>query len=130
MGNAATVFSILGKLAVSGSIAVCYNYTVELYPTTLRGTAVGLATVASMASNLVMPFTLQFKHFNLWLTSAFFGGFSFVAGILALFLPETAGKNLPSTIEEAEELYSNKLFLNISKKLLNMHKWLSKKTDN
>ena len=32
-----------------------------------------------------------------------FGGLSVIAGVLALFLPETKGKILPETIEDAEQ---------------------------
>ena len=32
-----------------------------------------------------------------------FGGLSVIAGVLSLFLPETKGKILPETIEDAEQ---------------------------
>ena len=34
--NSATAFALIGKMAVSASFAIVYNYSAEIYPTSVR----------------------------------------------------------------------------------------------
>ena len=34
--NSATAFALIGKMAVSASFATVYNYSAEIYPTSVR----------------------------------------------------------------------------------------------
>nr|XP_026695296.1 organic cation transporter protein-like [Ciona intestinalis] len=67
--NLGTAFALIGKMAVSGSYAVIYNYTAELYPTVVRSTAVGLGSMAARVGSIITPFTLQLQYIIPWLTS-------------------------------------------------------------
>jgi len=40
----ATSFSLIGKMAVSGSFAIIYNFTAELYPTLVRSVKIGVVS--------------------------------------------------------------------------------------
>jgi len=101
----ATVFALCGKFAISGSFAIVYNYSAEVYPTCVRSTGMGVVSMASRIGGVVTPFTLQLQYSIPWLTSVIFGIFALAAGFFAFFLPETKDKKLPTTLDEAESFY-------------------------
>jgi len=103
--TAGTVFALLGKMAVSGSFAIVYNYTAELYPTSVRSTAVGLGSTAARIGSIITPFTLQLQDTIPWLTSVIFGSLALMASGLSLYFPETSGKQLPTSLEETEAFF-------------------------
>ena len=56
-----------------------------------------------MKSKLKFQGNLVKGDFGTALPLIIFGGLSVIAGVLSLFLPETKGKILPETIEDAEQ---------------------------
>ncbi|XP_076819926.1 organic cation transporter protein-like [Clavelina lepadiformis] len=105
MKNTATAFALIGKMAVSGSFAIIYNYTAELYPTVVRSTAVGLGSMSARVGSIITPFTLQLQYILPWLTSVIFGVLALLAGILSLLFPETLGNRMMTSLDEAEGFY-------------------------
>jgi len=101
----ATVFALIGKMAISGSFAISYNFTAELYPTVIRSTAVGLGSMAARVGSIITPYTLQIQDTIPWLTSTIFGVLALLASALTFVLPETAGKRLPNSLEETEMFF-------------------------
>ena len=63
----------------------------------------GLSSTAARVAGILSPIMLEMG--SLWKPLPFvvFGGLSVLAGLLALFLPETNNKKLPETLEEGEE---------------------------
>ena len=93
-----------GKLCVTLVFAEIYVYVAELHPTVMRLIAVGTASffgrIGAGASRFIFQYT---ESFLLFLPFVVFGAFSISAGIAALFLPETRGRQLIDTMEELEE---------------------------
>jgi MFS family permease len=81
-----------------------YLYTSELYPTTLRTVGVGVSSMSARLGAIVSPYIAAFGSTSVWIPMAVFGGCTIISGFLVLFLPETLGKDLPATIEEALRL--------------------------
>ena len=102
-----TSFYLIGKLGAALCFGMCYLYTTELYPTPLRGTAVGscstMARVGGIISLAIAPLGKYWQP----LPMTIMGIFAVMAGITAFAFPETTGKKLPETMEDA---------LNIGKK--------------
>jgi len=98
-----TALVLIGKSGASMAFAVCYIHTVEMYPTVIRGTGLGLSSLAGRIGGLLAPLvalylpTFTFDTFPLVL----FGSASMVSAISALWLPETLGAPL---VEELDEL--------------------------
>ena len=46
---------ILGKFGASAAFALLYVYTAELYPTEIRGTALGLCCMMARVGGFVAP---------------------------------------------------------------------------
>ncbi|ELT95861.1 hypothetical protein CAPTEDRAFT_115175 [Capitella teleta] len=98
-----TVFSMLGKVGISGSFAVIYVYSAELFPTVVRNTGVGAGSMSARVGGLLAPFVAELGKL-VWtpLPLIIFGGLALAGGLLALVLPETMNQDLPDTLEEGE----------------------------
>lgn len=94
-------FSIVGKFMASASFAIVYVYTAELYPTIIRNTAVGSCSCIARIGAILAIVLQLLSSYYLPAPMLIMGIVSLVAGILALFFPETVGSKLPETIEEA-----------------------------
>ena len=46
---------ISGKFGASASFSIIYMYTAELYPTEIRGTAMGLCSVLGRVGSILAP---------------------------------------------------------------------------
>ncbi|XP_077974745.1 solute carrier family 22 member 15-like [Styela clava] len=68
MIEASRWIAILGKLFASMSFTVVYQYTLELYPTVARGTAMSMGSMFARIGPIIMPFTLQLQQTIPWLT--------------------------------------------------------------
>ena len=51
-----TVFAMLGKLGISGSFAVIYVFSAELFPTVARSSGVGAGSMSARTGGLLAPF--------------------------------------------------------------------------
>ncbi|CAK1587220.1 unnamed protein product [Parnassius mnemosyne] len=94
---------LFGKLLVS----VCYTgivtYTMELFPTSVRGTLLGVCALASSIGNMFAPLTPILNTVSVILPSMFFGGFAIISGALLTQTPETKDLQLMDTIEQVEK---------------------------
>jgi len=108
-GTARTTLAMIGKFFASSCFALVYMYTAELYPTTIRSSAVGVCSLMARIGGISAP---QIA-INLPLVAGagapyyVMGGCSVVGGLLALLLPETLGTNLPETVEDVEHIQAN-----------------------
>ena len=94
-------FSLIGKMMASASYAIVYQYTAELYPTSIRSTAVGNCSAVARFGAI---FSLMVDLLaDIWkpLPLVLMGSSAVLSGLLATFLPETTGLPLPNTMEEA-----------------------------
>ena len=101
------ILSWIGTLFCSWAIAVVYTYTTELFPTTLRTTALGTASAAARIGTLSSPFVALLGDSNPVLPLIIYGIVVLVAAIFSLWLwPETNKKKMTETLEEAEKVAS------------------------
>ena len=111
-GDAATqVFRWLmfaGKFGVSGSFAVIWIYSAELFPTDIRTNAMAMGSMAGRIGGIISPFINDFYESIPWLPPTIFGTVCVAGGCLLFLLPETLGKPLLNTIDEAEKYYARR----------------------
>lgn len=79
------------------SFIIIFLYGVELFPTSVRNSVLGILAVSSRVGQIVAPFINMLPP---EVSGSFFGGFAILGGILCFFLPETKGKELPATLED------------------------------
>lgn len=101
-------FAFIGKFFIGGSFATTWIWTLELFPTPIRGSALGFAGLGARIGGILTPFLLGLQEIVPWLPGAVFGVMSLLAGVLCLSLPETRGEKMLMTIEDALVLYGSK----------------------
>ncbi|XP_045654428.1 solute carrier family 22 member 16 isoform X1 [Ursus americanus] len=109
------VVTMAGKFAIGASFGLIYLYTAELYPTMVRSVAVGSGSMVSRVGSIVAPFWVSLSSAWTFLPQLLVGILAFISGLLSLMLPETMGRPLATTWEEAtkqdtEKESSGKLF--------------------
>ncbi|KAF7694409.1 hypothetical protein HF521_008162 [Silurus meridionalis] len=100
----AVILSMTGKFAIAIAFGLIYLYTCELYPTIIRSLAVGSGSMSCRIGSVVAPFCVYLADVWTYLPQLIVGILSFIIGVLCLFLPETLGEPLTSTLEDAEAL--------------------------
>ncbi|KAJ8275239.1 hypothetical protein COCON_G00098640 [Conger conger] len=100
------VLSMTGKFAVAIAFGLIYLYSCELYPTIIRSLAVGTGSMMCRVGSVVAPFCVYLADIWVYMPQVIVGVLAFLIGILTLWLPETLGKPLTNTLEEAAALDS------------------------
>jgi len=101
--------ALLGKFGAAMSFAIVFVYTAEMFPTEIRSTAVGMSSLSGRIGGLLAPQIAKLSQFWVPLPLIVMGSSSLIGGILVfLSLPETLGKPLPQTMEEALALDKKK----------------------
>ncbi|TNN68602.1 Solute carrier family 22 member 16 [Liparis tanakae] len=102
----AIALAMTGKFAIAIAFGLIYLYTCELYPTTIRTLAVGSGSMMCRVGSVVAPFCVYLADVWIYLPQLIVGILAFIIGVLTLLLPETLGRPLTTTLEEAEALGS------------------------
>ncbi|XP_056284864.1 solute carrier family 22 member 16 isoform X2 [Pseudoliparis swirei] len=102
----AIALAMTGKFAIALAFGLIYLYTCELYPTIIRSLAVGSGSMMCRVGSVVAPFCVYLADVWIYLPQLIVGILAFIIGVLTLWLPETLGRPLTTTFEEAEALGS------------------------
>ncbi|KAK2890147.1 solute carrier family 22 member 16 [Channa argus] len=100
----AIFLSMIGKFAIAIAFGLIYLYTCELYPTIIRTLAVGSGSMMCRVGSIVAPFCVHLADVWVYLPQLIVGILAFIIGLLTLMLPETLGRPLTTTLEQAEGL--------------------------
>ncbi|XP_061103262.1 organic cation/carnitine transporter 2-like [Conger conger] len=95
---------MIGKFFLSSASALAYSYTGELYPTGIRNTAIGTCSTASRVGTSIAPYLIHLGSYDKNLPYILLGSLTIIAGISALFLPETFGLPLPDTTDQMPKI--------------------------
>ncbi|XP_028252960.1 solute carrier family 22 member 16 [Parambassis ranga] len=100
----AIALCMIGKFAIAIAFGLIYLYTCELYPTIIRSLAVGSGSMMCRVGSVVAPFCVYLADVWIYLPQLIVGVLAFIIGVLTMMLPETLGKPLTTTLEEAASL--------------------------
>nr|XP_005317424.2 solute carrier family 22 member 13 [Ictidomys tridecemlineatus] len=98
-----TVLAVVGKFATSAGFTISYLYTIELFPTVVRQTGMGLVSIFSRVGGILTPLVLLLGEYRKELPMLIYGSFPIGAGILCFLLPETRGQALKDTIQDLDQ---------------------------
>jgi len=111
--------ALLGKLCMAASFAVIYIHSGEIFPTSIRNSAMGLVSVAARVGGIMAPFIVLLGEYYPNLQFTVFGILALSSGIINLQLPETMGKRLPDSVKDMiKSLDSSKSDRNIEERVL------------
>ncbi|KAL6428462.1 hypothetical protein ACFW04_008613 [Cataglyphis niger] len=102
---AKTIMLLFGKVTVASTISIGYLYTIEIFPTMIRGSCLGLCVVFAKLGSLSMPYSLlSEQHMPLPVPLLTVGILCLIGGLLVLILPETLDTILPDRITSVEDI--------------------------
>ncbi|KPI99796.1 Solute carrier family 22 member 20 [Papilio xuthus] len=96
---------LLGKLIVSVCFTGVITYTMELFPTSVRGTMLGVCSVCAGFGSILAPLTPILNQISIILPPLIFGATALLSGVLLTRTPETKGAPLMDTIEQLDRTY-------------------------
>lgn len=99
---AKTVLAMVGKLCISAVFSLVFLYTGELFPTSVRTTAMGVSSVASRIGAMLAPQLGLIEQYGASLPFLLFGVFSIITGAACVVLPETLGQPLPEVLDDMQ----------------------------
>ncbi|XP_019720120.1 solute carrier family 22 member 13-like [Hippocampus comes] len=105
---AVTVLATSGRFIINWAGTICNVYVQELFPTSCRQTASGVGSIASRAGGLIAPLVNMLAMYHWSIPVISFSGLTLLSGGLCFILPETRGKELPDSFDEAESNRSKK----------------------
>ncbi|XP_068617280.1 organic cation transporter protein isoform X2 [Battus philenor] len=99
---ASTTTIMAGKFFITGSFAIIYNYTAELFPTVVRNSVLGLGSMCARLSGALTPFISLLDSFDPQVPTVIFGVIALISGFFTTFLPETMGQPMPQSLADGE----------------------------
>ncbi|XP_063386589.1 organic cation transporter protein-like [Cydia fagiglandana] len=93
---------LLGKMFIAACFTGAITYTMELFPTSARGTLMGLCSFMSRIGGMLAPITPILTPIHPALPACFFGASAVLSGICLLFTPETRNLPLMDTVDQVE----------------------------
>nr|XP_018902798.1 PREDICTED: organic cation transporter protein isoform X1 [Bemisia tabaci]XP_018902799.1 PREDICTED: organic cation transporter protein isoform X1 [Bemisia tabaci]XP_018902800.1 PREDICTED: organic cation transporter protein isoform X2 [Bemisia tabaci] len=102
MQHLVTYVIYIGKFCVSGSFAIIYNYSAELFPTVLRNTGIGVGSMCARFAAATTPLISLLDSFDERIPMFLFSIIVLVSGVLSMLLPETVNQPMPNSVEDGE----------------------------
>lgn len=100
-----TILAVIGKACILATFLGIYIYTVELYPTIIRNTGIGVCSMMARVGSILTPYIVllaDLPNMSKTLPLVIFGVFGVIAGVMALWLPETRYCPMAQTVEQVE----------------------------
>ncbi|XP_051903651.1 solute carrier family 22 member 5-like [Hippocampus zosterae] len=93
----AVSLEMMGKFCLTAAFSHVYAYSVELYPTVLRNTAMGACSMVARIGSILAPYIIYLRSYSPSLPYILMGILIAMASLLSLLLPESYGMPLPET---------------------------------
>nr|XP_026257653.1 putative solute carrier family 22 member 31 [Urocitellus parryii] len=101
--------SVLGLLASQAVSALSVLFAAEAFPTVIRGAGLGLVLGAGFLGRAAAPLTdIRGRH-GFFLQDVVFTSLAILVLLCVLLLPETYGRELPQSLEDADHLHRSPL---------------------
>ncbi|CAK1554643.1 unnamed protein product [Leptosia nina] len=120
-GLPSVICTVIARFSVNFAINATQQWAAEILPTPVRGSGTSIVHICSYVSTIISPYIVYSGNFVTWLPHFIIGCTALLGASCAFMLPETAGKDIPHTLKDAEDLMSNQKAFDIP--------FLRKKTD-
>ncbi|XP_026350365.2 putative solute carrier family 22 member 31 isoform X2 [Ursus americanus] len=96
--------SVLGLLASQAVSALSSLFAAEIFPTVIRGAGLGLVLGAGFLGQAAAPLAALQARSGFFLHHIVFASFTILALLCVLLLPESRGRGLPVSLQDADRL--------------------------
>ncbi|XP_036608831.1 putative solute carrier family 22 member 31 [Trichosurus vulpecula] len=103
--------SALGLLASQAMSVLSIFFASEILPTMIRGAGLGLIMAAGFLGQVATPIMSISNNRGFFLHHVVFASFAVLSMLCILLLPESRGRNLPESLEDADGRRSSPFFL-------------------
>ncbi|WMV51720.1 hypothetical protein MTR67_045105 [Solanum verrucosum] len=93
---------LISYFSACTTFSILLIYTLELFPTCVRNSAVAMVRRAMVLGGALSPMLIGVGRNNEWLSFGVFGLSIATCGCFVVFLPETKGRTLSDTMDEEE----------------------------
>lgn len=93
----------IAMFGMANCFPCCYVYAAELFPTTIRNIGVGSSSSIGRIGGMTSPVFEYLKEYGTFIPPLLFAILLAIAGVFIIFLPETKGRELPTTVEDLKE---------------------------
>jgi MFS family permease len=115
--TASMICLFVARTMSSSAFAVTELYTSEVYPTTVRSTAIGIASAIARSAGIATSFLAEDLPTNVPII--IFGVASGLACFISLFLKvETSGRDLVGDVEEETEIGRSETSVSVAEKFM------------
>ncbi|CAK1546516.1 unnamed protein product [Leptosia nina] len=112
-GLPSVVCAILARFAVNMSFSTAMQWSAEVVPTSVRGSAASIVHICGYLATCISPYIVYSGNFIAWLPLVLTAVISLIGVVCACMIPETGGREMPQTFADAEELISNQELFDI-----------------
>eukprot|EP00093_Oithona_nana_P010790 10790.XXX_417320_413844_1 [CDS] Oithona nana genome sequencing. len=107
------ILAVTSRVCAAGSYYACLQFASELFPTEIRGKGSSAFEISGGIGLFIQPqINYLAKSYHPSIPIVIYGGLCLMAMVFGFLLPETAGEEMPQTIEEANGFGSNQSYLN------------------
>ncbi|KAM8774994.1 putative solute carrier family 22 member 31 isoform 4-T4 [Rhynchonycteris naso] len=96
--------SVLGLLASQAVSTLSSLFAAEIFPTVIRGAGLGLVLGAGFLGQAATPLADMHGRRGFFLQHVVFASFAILALLCVLLLPESRGRGLPQSLQDADRL--------------------------
>ncbi|KAK0086580.1 hypothetical protein PV326_005490 [Microctonus aethiopoides] len=102
--------SVLARFSGNMAANIGLQYSAELLPTPVRGQGVALIHIFGIIAHAIAPYITDLAEIWYGFPMTLIGTLAFATATLVLFLPETAGRELPQTLQQGEDFSKGQRF--------------------
>lgn len=102
--------AVVARFAVNMSYSAVMQWAPELMPTPVRGSGASIVHICGYIATVLSPYIVYLQIYATWLPMVIVGAVAGLGAIIALFLAETAKRDMPDTFDEAEKLARDQKF--------------------
>lgn len=95
--------ALVGRLTVNAAYFICLQYASEIFPTVIRGQGIAMCEIVGGIAIFLSPSVVYLAKVSPVLPLLILGVCSIAGALATFFLPETAQKSLPQTMEDGRD---------------------------
>ncbi|XP_072297414.1 solute carrier family 22 member 4-like [Eucyclogobius newberryi] len=104
MGAVSKALALSGRTGISAAYAFIFVFFIELMPTVVRNTGLGIFSTSGRIGSILCPFIIYLGVYNKATPYIVFGSMSIVASVFTFFLPDTRNRKLPDLISQVQPI--------------------------